>query len=73
MNKKPLTVLERIKAPTPVFFKKLRNIGILVTAAAAVILTSPVALPTLLSTLAGYLAVASGVVTAISQTAVEQE
>lgn len=73
MYKRKLTILNRVKSSTPKFFKKLRNIGLVIAAVSAVILTAPVTLPTIVTTIAGYLAVASGVLSAISQTAVEQE
>lgn len=73
MYKKNLTVLQRIVRPTPIFFKKLRSIGLIIGAISAAIITAPVTLPTIAITLAGYLAVAGGIITAVSQTAVEQE
>ena len=61
-------IINRVKAPTPNFFRKLRNMGIAVAAASGVVLTAPVALPAVLVKLAGYLAVAGGIASAISQT-----
>lgn len=69
MNK----LIERVQAPTPKFFKKLRNIGLILTAVAATIATAPIALPAIIVQIAGYLAVAGGVASAVSQTAVENE
>lgn len=66
-------IINRVKAPTPNFFKKLRNIGIALATVAGTIAAAPVALPALVVKLAGYLAVASGVISAVSQTAVEGE
>jgi hypothetical protein len=60
-------VIDRAKAPTPKFFKKLRNIGLVLAAISTAIITAPVALPAALVTAAGYVAVASGVVSAVSQ------
>ena len=73
MNNQKLSLAERLKAPTPVFFKKLRNIGLIITTASAAILTAPVSLPVIVTTIAGYLAVAGGVISAVSQSTVEQE
>ena len=73
MNNQKLSFADRLKAPTPNFFKKLRNIGLIITAASAAILTAPVSLPVIVTTIAGYLAVAGGVITAVSQSTVEQE
>lgn len=63
----------RVKSPTPKFFKKLRNIGLALAAVATTIVAAPVALPMVVVKFAGYLAVASGVLSAVSQTAVEGE
>lgn len=64
---------ERIKAPCPPFFKKLRTIGLALAATSAVILAAPVGLPLLLVKVAGYVAVAGGVATAVSQTSCQQD
>lgn len=66
-------LIQRVKAPTPKFFKKLRNIGLALAAVATTIAAAPVALPAVIIKVAGYLAVASGVLSAVSQTAVEGE
>ena len=62
-----MNIIKRVKAPTPKFFKVLRNIGLTVGAIGAAILTSPIVLPIAVSTVGGYLAVAGGVLSAISQ------
>jgi hypothetical protein len=64
---------ERIQSPTPKFFKKLRNIGLILAAVSTTIIAAPVALPAVVIQIAGYLAVASSVASAVSQTAVEGE
>lgn len=66
-------IFQRVNAPTPKFFKKLRNIGLALAAVAGTIIAAPVALPAVIVKVAGYLAVASGVLSAVSQTAVEGE
>lgn len=66
-------IMNRVIAPTPKFFKKLRNIGLALAAVAGTIIAAPVALPAVIVKVAGYLAVASGVISAVSQTAVEGE
>ena len=66
-------VIERIQEPTPKFFKKTRNIGLVLTAVSGVIATAPVSLPTIVVSVAGYLAVAGGIASAISQTAVYRD
>ncbi|HRD58996.1 MAG TPA: hypothetical protein PK504_13165 [Ferruginibacter sp.] len=66
-------IIERATAPTPKFFKKLRNIGLALAAVATTIVAAPVALPAVVIKIAGYLAVAGGIAGAVSQTAVEGE
>ena len=68
-----MNLVKRIQSPTPKFFKKLRNIGLILGAISASILASPVVLPAAIISVAGYLVVACGVITAVSQTAVQDE
>ena len=63
-------IVNRAKAPTPKFFKVLRTIGLTLAAAGATVLTSPILLPAAVLSLGGYLAVAGGVITAVSQLSV---
>ncbi len=60
-------IINRVKAPTPKFFRVLRNIGLIMAGIGTVLLTAPVSLPAALVTAGGYLVTAGGVVTAISQ------
>lgn len=64
-------IVKRVKAPTPKFFKILRSIGIGLLAVSGTIVASPVILPAAITTLAGYLAVAGGVLSAVSQITVD--
>ncbi len=66
-----MNLIERVKAPTPKFFRVLRIIGLALAAAGGVLLTAPVALPVGVITVAGYLTVAGSVMSAVSQTAVD--
>lgn len=68
-----MNIIERAKAPTPKFFKVLRNVGLALAAVGASLLTAPVSLPVAVITVAGYLTVAGGVIGAISQTAIKNE
>ena len=65
--KKIMRLIDRLKAPTPKFFRILRNVGLGLAAAGGVIIASPIAIPTLIVTIGGYLIVAGSVATAISQ------
>lgn len=60
-------ILNRASAPTPKFFKVLRNIGLALAAVGGTVLAAPIALPVVLTSVAGYLAVAGGVISAVSQ------
>ena len=53
-------IIQRAKAPTPKFFRLLRNIGLALAAASAVVITAPITLPAAVVTAAGYVAVAAG-------------
>jgi len=65
-------IIQMAKAPTPKFFKMLRNIGLTLAAISAAIITAPIALPAAVVTAAGYVAVASGVISAVSQITVDK-
>lgn len=60
-------ILNRAKAPTPKFFKVLRTVGLALAAVGGTILAAPIALPAIVSTIGGYVAVAGGVLSAASQ------
>jgi hypothetical protein len=68
-----MNIIQRVKAPTPKFFRVLRTIGLALAAASGALLAAPIALPVSVITIAGYLTVAGSVVTAVSQTAVSGE
>ena len=66
-----MSVVERVKAPTPKFFKILRTLGLALATAGGALLAVPIALPAAVISIAGYVALAGSVMTAVSQTAVE--
>lgn len=68
-----MKLMERMQAPTPKFFRVLRTIGLALAASGATLLAAPIALPATVVAVAGYLAVAGGVMTAVSQSAVAGE
>ena len=68
-----MKILKRMQAPTPKFFRKVRNLGLALAGFSATILATPFAFPQVVVQLAGYLALAGSVATAISQTATTQE
>jgi len=67
------TIVPRLKAPTPSFFKKLRTIGITIAAAGGAILAAPVAMPALIITIGGYLVTAGTILIAVSQATTEAD
>lgn len=66
-----MNILERANAPTPKLFKTLRTIGLVLLAVSGSLMAAPVALPVAVVTAAGYIAVAGGVMTAVSQITVD--
>ena len=68
-----MKIVERIKAPTPKFFKILRSVGLALLAISGTIVAAPIVLPVTVITVAGYMAVAGGVISAVSQMTVAEE
>jgi len=64
-------IKERIQSPTPKFFKTIRSIGLALGAIGGALLTAPITLPATVVTLAGYLATAGIVASAIATAAKE--
>lgn len=62
-----MSIKERVQSPTPNFFKKIRNIGLVLAAVGGAIITAPIALPAAVVQIGGYLAVAGGIASAVSQ------
>ena len=73
MKNNNLNLVERVKAPTPKWFKIVRAIGITLTAVGGAILTAAVAIPASIVTVAGYLALGGTIATAVAQTAIQAE
>jgi len=66
-----ITLLERLQAPIPRFFKKLRTIGLTLTAVGTALLSLDISLPPILTEIAGYLVAAGTVAAALCQTTVD--
>jgi len=73
MKNNQMNIVERVKAPTPKWFKVLRTIGITLASVGGAILASPVALPAGIVTAAGYLVLGGSIISVVSQTAVKAE
>lgn len=67
-----MNLVERAQAPVPKFFRILRSIGLALLAISGSLIAAPVVLPATVVSVAGYLAVAGGVITAVSQLTVDQ-
>ena len=72
MKTNELSLIKRVTAPTPKIFRIIRTVGLCLAATGGAILAAP-AMPAILVTVAGYLTVAGGIMTAVSQIAVEGE
>lgn len=68
-----MNLVKRATAPTPKFFKSLRAIGLSLTGLGGVLMTSAVDLPLPADSIGGYLAVAGGVLSAVSQLATQND
>ena len=73
MEKKSMTLVQRLVAPTSKFFKTIRTIGLVLAAVGGAIIAAPVALPAIVVTIAGYAVAAGGVMAAVSQATVTGE
>jgi len=68
-----MQIIKRAKSPTPNFFKVLRNIGLVLATIGGSVLAAPIVLPAVVTTVAGYVLVAGGVVSAVSQLTTEKD
>ena len=68
-----MNIIERAKAPTPKFFKVLRTLGLILLGVSGSVIAAPIVLPAAVVTIAGYMAVAGGVLSAVSQVTVDTE
>jgi hypothetical protein len=71
------TLKERFNEPTPPFFKKIRNAGIILAAAGGAILAAPVTLgasiPAAILSIGTYLTLAGSVAATVAQAATTKE
>ncbi len=68
-----MNIIERAKAPTPKFFKVLRTLGLILLGVSGSVIAAPIVLPAAVVTIAGYMALAGGVLSAVSQVTVDTE
>jgi len=62
-----MNIIKRVKAPTPKFFKTLRTVGLSLATIGGTIISAPIVLPLGIISVGGYLIVAGGVLSAVSQ------
>lgn len=65
--------INRLTAPTPPFFQKVRNMGLLLTAMASAVYGLEITLPAFVSDIAAGLAIAGAVMASVGQAAVKNE
>jgi hypothetical protein len=73
MKNNNFNLAERVKAPTPKWFKILRTFGIGLASVGGIIIASPIALPVGLVSAAGYLVLGGSIISVVSQTGVKTE
>jgi hypothetical protein len=66
-------IVARFTAPTPNFFKILRNIGLGLAATGGTLIATPIALPAIVVLIGKYLLLAGTVASTVAQSAVENE
>ena len=71
MENNEMNLVQRIAAPISGFLKKIRTIGLILAAVGGAIIAAPISLPAIVVTVAGYLTVDGGVMTAVAQATVE--
>jgi hypothetical protein len=71
LNQDNISVGERVLAPTPRFFRVIRNVGLVLGAVGTTVLTAGATLPVAITTVAGYFVTAGAVAAAVSQTTVD--
>lgn len=73
MKNRNLNLVSRIAAPTPKWFRIIRNVGITLSAIGGTLVAAPVVLPATLVTIGGYLLLSGTLICAVSQTAISSE
>lgn len=67
-----MNIQKRIISPTPPFFQKLRTAGLMLAAISSAVLTAPVSLPAIVTSIAGYTGLAGGIISTVCQLTVEE-
>lgn len=73
MKHRNLNLVSRMAAPTPKWFRIIRNIGLSLSAVGGALVASPVALPAAVISVGGYLLLGGTILSAVSQTGISSE
>ncbi|MDN3605840.1 MULTISPECIES: hypothetical protein [Kaistella] len=73
MKNRNLNLVRRMQAPTPKWFRIMRNLGLTLSAVGGALIASPVSLPAGIISIGGYLFLGGTIIGAVSQTAVSSE
>lgn len=73
MKNRNLNLVSRMAAPTPKWFRMVRNVGITLSAVGGVLVAAPISLPAAVISIGGYLLLGGTIIGAVSQTAVSSE
>ncbi|MBW8360090.1 MAG: hypothetical protein K0M63_09875 [Weeksellaceae bacterium] len=73
MKNRNLNLISRIAAPTPKWFRIVRNLGLTLSAVGGALVAAPIALPAAVLSLGGYLLLGGTIIGAVSQTATSSE
>lgn len=73
MKTNNFNIVSRIQEPTPKWFRIIRATGLILSAVGGVLVAAPVALPTAVVTIGGYLLLGGTLASALSQTAIKSE
>jgi len=70
---KSIGLKRRINSPSPTFFNKIKKFGLILSGVGTAILASPVVLPALITSMAGYLVTTGLVASAVAMVTVEEK
>jgi len=62
-----MEIVKRLKSPTPKFFKKVRNLGLVLTAIGTGIIGAPVVLPVAIASIGGYFVLGGTIAAGVAQ------
>ena len=66
-------IASRASAPTPIFFQKVKKVGLIIAAIGTAVLTAPGVVPAVLLSYAGYAITAGTVLVSIAQLTVDED